>query len=64
MYKTTMTASDAGGNYCSHCVGVVARCALLGHAFTAQITITCVQSKQVKCFLLLECCLIATELRW
>jgi len=32
---------------CNHCVGVVARCALLRHAFTAQITTTCSQSKQV-----------------
>jgi len=28
---------------CNHCVGVVARCALLRHAFTAQITTTCSQ---------------------
>ena len=32
---------------CIHCVDVVARCALLRHAFTAQITTTCSQSKQV-----------------
>ena len=32
---------------CSHCVGVVARCALLRHAFTAQITSTCVQSNKL-----------------
>ena len=55
----TMYSMDAGGNYCSHCVGVVARCALLRHAFPAQITTTCSQSKQVKCFLLLECYLMA-----
>jgi len=33
---------------CIHCVGVVVRCALVRHDFTAQITTTCSQSKHVK----------------
>jgi len=43
-----MTAHSNECANCIHCVDVVARYALLRHAFTARITSSCTQSKQVK----------------
>jgi len=56
------------GDYCCECIAVhmsvymcmcmsacvVARCALLRHTFTAQITCACTQSKQCNCFLFIQ----------